>query len=171
MSMTTPDCTDHGSLSLDYVRGRLSDAEGRNAEVILSDCPHCRAWINREFSGPAFDVIDHAVGDVFDTVSLPTRRQRFGWIATAAAIVVVAGGLTLLNLPHSSTPTAIDQLNDDASTRIVTFDFEDGVAGVSVISTGPAIEENRLAAEVDEADALFTDDLENGGTGSWTVHT
>lgn len=165
--MMSPDCTDHGSLILDYVRGDLGEAEGLHAEMVLSECPDCQAWMNREFSGPAFEAVDNGVGHGLDTVSLPNRRQRFGWITAAAAIVVVAGGLTLLQLPHQSTPMAIDQVNQDLSTQIVTFDFEGG----NVRNSGSSIEEKAVTAEVIEADALFTDDLEDGGAGSWTIHT
>ena len=165
--MTAPDCTDHGSLILEYIRGDLNESDGLRAEAHLCECPVCRAWINQEFSGPRFALVENAVADGIDAMSLPTRRQRFGWVAAAAAIVVVAGGLALLQPSHRTTPMAVDQQSRDVANKIVTFDFEGGELTASEVS----IEEKAVTAEVGEADALFTDDLEAGGTGSWTIHT
>lgn len=164
MRLTAPDCADHGPLILDYVRGNLDEAHGLRAEVVLADCPDCRAWMNSEFSGPAFAVIDDAVNLGLKTATLPDRRGRLGWLAAAAAILVIAGGLTVLQLPHRSTPMMPDRQDQTHSTRIVSFDFESGAVSNAAVTT----EETSAAAE---ADPLFSDDLEDGGAGSWTFHT
>ncbi len=165
--MTAPDCTDHGSLILDYVRGNLSESEGLQAEKVLEDCLDCRTWMDREFSGSAFATVDNAVGQGLETTALPHRHNRFGWLAAAAAIVVVAGGLTMLQLPGGSVTMVIDQQDQNRSAQIVTFDFEGG----TVSSASPAIDETSVTVDAVEADSLFSDNLEDGGTGSWTVHT
>ncbi len=165
--MTAPDCTDHGSLILDYVRGNLSEADGLRAETVLGDCGKCQEWMDHEFSGPAFATVDNAVGQGLETTALPHRHNRFGWLAAAAAIVVVAGGLTMLQFPGGSVTMVIDQQDQSRSAQIVTFDFEGG----TVSSAAPAIEETSVTVDAVEADTLFSDDLEDGGTGSWTVHT
>ena len=167
MRMTAPDCTDHGSLILDYVRGNLSESEGLQAEKVLEDCPDCRTWMDREFSGSAFATVDNAVGQGLDTIALPHRHNRFAWLAAAAAIVVVAGGLTMLQFPGGSIPMVVDQQDQRHPAQIVTFDFEGG----TVSSAASVIEETSVAVDAVEADSLFSEDLEDGGTGSWTVHT
>ncbi len=162
--MTAPDCTDHGSLILEYVRGNLSDADGLRAETVLSDCRECQEWMDREFSGPAFATVDDAVGQGLDAIALPDRRRHFGWLAAAAAIVMVAGGLTIMQLPDRSTGLMPDQQDQTQSTRIGGFDFEGGTVGHEALQT----HESPAAVE---ADTLFSDDLEDGGAGSWTIHT
>ena len=165
--MTAPDCTDHGSLILDYVRGTLSEADGLRAETVLGNCRKCQEWMGREFSGSAFATVDDAVRQGLDTTALPHRNNRLGWLAAAAAIVVVAGGLTMLQLPGGSITKVGDQQDQSRSAQIVTFDFEGG----TVSSAVPAIDETSAVVDAVEADSLFSDDLEDGGTGSWTVHT
>ncbi len=165
--MTAPDCTDHGSLILDYVRGNLSESEGLQAEKVLEDCPDCRTWMDREFSGSAFATVDNAVGQGLDTIALPHRHNRFAWLAAAAAIVVVAGGLAMLQFPGGSITKVGDQQGQSRSAQIVTFDFEGG----TVNCAAPAIDETSAVVDAVEADSLFSEDLEDGGTGSWTVHT
>lgn len=165
--MTAPDCTDHGSLILDYVRGNLSEADGLRAETVLGDCRRCQEWMDHEFSGPAFTTVDDAVGQGLDTTALPHRHNRFGWLAAAAAIVVVAGGLTMLQLPGGSITMMVNQPDQSHPAQIVTFDFEGGTVG----DTAQAIEETSVAVDAVEAESLFSEDLEDGGTGSWTVHT
>ena len=165
--MTAPDCTDHGSLILEYVRGNLGEADGLRAESVLGDCRECQEWMDREFSGPAFAAVDVAVGQGLHTITLPDRRRHFGWLAAAAAIMVVAGGLTMLQIPDQSIPMVVDQQDQNRSTQIVTFDFEGG----PVSSVAVSIEEPSAVAEAVEADPLFSDDLEDGGAGSWTIHT
>ncbi len=167
MKLTSSDCTAHGPLILAYLRGNLSDADGLRAEKILTDCPDCQAWAANQFSGPAFDAVDQAVAMGLESVALPHRRHRFGWVAAAAAIVMVAGGLTMMQLPDPSTPMAIDQQGQGHSNQIVTFNFEGG----TISGASPAIEETSVAVEAIETDPLFSDNLEDGGTGSWTIHT
>ncbi|MEN8163068.1 MAG: hypothetical protein ABFS37_02985 [Acidobacteriota bacterium] len=165
--MTAPDCTDHGSLILEYVRGNLSEAEGLRAEAVLGDCRECQAWMDREFSGAAFGTVDDAIGQGLDTITLPDRRRHFGWLAAAAAILMVAGGMTMLQIPDQSIPMVVDQQDQNRSTQIVTFDFEGGPGSSTAVNIG----ETSAAAEAVEADPLFADDLEDGGAGSWTIHT
>ena len=165
--MSSPDCTDHGLLILDYVRGKLSEADGLRAETVLGDCRTCQEWMDNEFSGPAFNTVDQAVATELKSVALPNRRHRFGWAAAAAAIVMVAGGLTMMQLPGPSIPAGVDQQGQDHSTQIVTFDFEAGNIG----GARPAIDKVSAVVEAVETDPLFSDNLEDGGTGSWTVHT
>jgi hypothetical protein len=167
MKLTASDCTAHGPLILEFVRGNLSEADGFRAERILTDCPDCQAWIDTQFSGPAFDAVDQAVGTGLESAALSNRRHRFGWAAAAAAIVMVAGGLAMMQLPNHTTPMAIDQQSQDHSGQIVTFDFEAGSIG----SATQAIEEVLVTVEAVETDPLFSDNLEDGGTGSWTFHT
>lgn len=165
--MTAPDCTDHGSLILDYIRGKLSEADGLRAEALLEDCTICQSWMDREFSGTAFAKIEGAVDQGLDALVLPHRRHRFGWIAAAAAIVIVAGGLTIMQLPNQSIPMTTDQQRRDHSIRIGSFDFEAGSIG----NAPPTLEETSVVVDAIETDPLFSDNLEDGGTGSWTIHT
>ena len=167
MKLIAPDCTAHGSFILEYVRGILNEADGLRAERILRDCPDCQAWVDTQFSGPAFDLVDQAVGIGLESATLPDRRHRFGWVAAAAALVMVAGGLTMMQLPDHSISTGTTQPGQDHSAQIVTFDFEAGSIGGAM----PAIDEASAAAQAVETDPLFSDNLEDGGTGSWTIHT
>ena len=164
MNLTAPDCTAHGPLILAFLRGSLSDADGLRAEKILTDCPDCQAWMDTQFSGPAFDAVDQAVASGLENAALPDRRHRFGWMAAAAAIVMVAGGLTMMQLPDRSTPMMPDLQDQTQSTRIGSFDFEGGALHPPALQTGerPAVV---------EADPLFSDDLEDGIASSWTIHT
>jgi len=167
MKLIAPDCTAHGSLILEFVRGNLSDADGLRAERILTDCPDCQAWMDTQFSGPAFDAVDQAIGVGLESATLPNRRYRFGWVAAAAALVMVAGGLAMMQLPEHSISTGVTQQGQNHSAQIVTFDFEAGSIG----SATQAIEEASVAVDAVESPPLFSDNLEDGGTGSWTIHT
>ena len=162
--MTTPDCTDHGPLILEYVRGNLSEADSLRAETVLGGCRACREWMDREFSGPAFATVDQAVAKGLKNAPLPNRRHRFGWMAAAAAVVIVAGGLLIMGIPNRSTPMMPVMQDQVQSTRIGGFDFEDGTVG----PTSLPIDER---TESVEAPPLFSDDLEDGIAGSWTIHT
>ncbi len=162
--MTTPDCTTHGLLILDFFRGALDDGDALRAEEILSECPECRTWADCQFTGPAFDTVDRAVATGIENVAFSGRNYRFGWIAVAAAIVVMAGGLTMMQLPGTSTQMMPGLQDQTQSTRIGSFDFEGGAIGQSALQ-----DENELDAA--EAEPLFSDDLEDGIAGSWTMHT
>lgn len=168
--MTPPDCTDHGTLILEYVLGNLDDSESLQAETASTECASCRTWLEKQFSGPAFTKVEAAVSQSIQNTSLPNQQRHYGWLKVAAAIVVFAGGVAVMQRPDHSTSLIVHQESQNPSTLIGAFDFEGGIDNnASVAADGSSIAAESL--ETAEADPLFSDDLENGGTGSWTIHT
>jgi hypothetical protein len=157
--MNRPDCTNHGPLILDLLRGKLDDPLAQEAESILAECPECSAWFNNAIASAEFLAVDAAVVGGLNEVVLPRKHHRLRWVAAAAAIVLM-GSITFWQLPSNTSSAPVE-----ATSKIVTFDFEQGVPDDSM----RAIEAPQT--ETANGEPLFSDDLENGGAGSWTIHT
>jgi hypothetical protein len=165
--MRAVSCPHHGDEVLDLIRGRLDDCAATEAAQHLESCTHCASWYEQTFSGPAYSAVDRAVGSAVRATELP-RRSRRRWLAAAAAVVLVAGGYALLEradtvAPGPAVPTDV----------VVSLDFEDEslLESDTVVLVDEPAEQVVEHATDTEGDVLFASDLEDGGLGSWKIHT
>jgi anti-sigma factor RsiW len=165
--MRAVSCPHHGDEALEHLRGRLDDDAALAAEEHLATCSHCASWYADACSDEAFAAVDRVVGRALREVGLPRQQQR-RWLAVAAALTLVVAGYGWWQHSHTSAP---QPLQDHAT--IASFDFESGAAGLDRTEVLVADPPDTAAARPSDAgsDTLFTSDLEDGGLGSWEIHT
>lgn len=159
--MTTT-CPDHGTMLLQYLRGQLDDAGAARAEALLTECPSCSAWFGELPDLDGLARVEHGVAEGLRTVTLAKPRHRLRWIAAAAVLFAVSGSLWMAGPSVGPNPS----IEPDNEARIATFDFEGAMAqGVEVANR------QGVSTAVPDSEPLFEADLEDGGLGSWSVHS
>ncbi len=159
-------CTHHGDLMRDLARGLLDDEPAFEAEILRQDCEHCSAWWESSFANADIEPVDSAVLEVFAAFAPPKSRQRYGWLAAAAAVVLAIGISSMSWIGGGSGTAVMTSLPEPpAETTLVSLDFEDGTLhGVGVVIQGAEAQQ-----EVPEK-ALFIADLESGDLSTWTTN-
>ncbi len=166
--MKVPTCPEHGNLVLDLARGRLNDADAMDADLVRESCPNCAGWWNTTFSDRATTDVDTAVAQAFADFTPVAGRRRHGWLAAAAAAVLVVGigTTTMLWRGGEVTPLVAEQ-GAAAEAVLSTFDFEDG----AFAPTTEAAVVDASGDRLETSESVFVSDLENGDLGSWTSHS
>ena len=158
-------CTEHGDLMQRLARGRLDDAAALAAEDLRHGCEQCSAWWDETFDSASLETVDSAVADAFGSFRAPSR-QRYGWMAAAAALVMAVGIASMSLVGGGPDPAMMTSMPTPApDSSLVSFDFENGSL------EGTALVSNADEAPSDEAQtALFKGDLESGDLSGWTTN-
>lgn len=173
--MKNVNCPECGNRILELARGELDDQSALHAEEHLQDCAHCSEWWEASFSSHSFKTVDRIVADAFQEVSIPRRRRSFAWAAAAASIFLMLAGVSWLNMSGSS-----NQVVPTTESAIVALDFESTMAAAEIqtisfeeadLGVGPVLQVDAVPSQGQEEDVLFKDGSEDGGFGSWTIHT
>jgi hypothetical protein len=170
--VTMPTCPDHGRLLRDLALGRLDDRDAAHAEQVLASCSACRAWWRDNLEGEPAAAVEREVAQVFATFQAPVRHRVSPWLAAAAALFIVIGGLLVIQTlgpiapPADVTASSSQQLPLAAASGEVLF--ADGLESGEV--KGWIIEAGQPAAQEAAADtgALFVNGLESGDLSGWS---
>jgi len=177
--MEKNDCPRHQDLIRQLLLGRLDDVDAMEAEALLVECEECGASFEEIFSGPEYDIVDHAVSAAFTSVDLPARHSRHSagtWsslaAAAAVAVLIIGGGFLRFHAPAAANRENIQPAQITPKT-IVRIDFETQASPVAVHAEKadpPRKTAHKDRARV-ETKPLFVDDVEDGSLKSWTLHS
>jgi len=166
--MTVSNCPEHGNLVQELAYGRLDDRRAMEAEAVRRDCAGCAQWWCDTFGDEPMAELDSVVAEVFQNFVAPKQR-RFGWLAAAAAAVLVVGLGTTTLLWHVAdiAPSGLASVSTTGEV-LSTCDFESGeIDTMATMAADTPVPGDQAGGEP----AVFESGLESGNLSSWTSHS